>query len=276
MTLPDEAKYEHGPRLKLERATQHLHALNAESENVRARPDLYSFIVEYDPNDGTYIIGYRRLTDAQARRFAVRFQAILEPFAPLIGDFAHNARGALDLITWRLARRKLGREPTNDEARNIQFPILQNPAAFASAPVLKFIDTDPAQEIESFQPYHALNPAQHPFARLHWLSNHDKHRLLTPTLSETAIKDLPLEVVGGEAQIHFFNNPGTSDRMHERHFELTRVRLQVVSGEPKLRLKQQPPMRVIFSGPTDTLNEDDLRAILDLSRIAVEKLNRFL
>jgi hypothetical protein len=273
--MEDESLFEDGPRRKLERATEHLHALNAHAKNLRARPDLYSFVVEYDVNEGNYVIGLPSGDPDQLRQLAITTE-VMKVFAPILGDFVHNVRGALDLVTWRLARRKLGRDPTEKEAKSIQFPITSRPEYFASSAVLKFIETDPRQEIEGLQPYHGSDPAKHPLALLHWLSNRDKHRLLTPTLGQTALRDMPFRIDGGEATIVFLEDLATKARRYGNYLELWRVRLDVISGEPTLHLDRQPSMNVLFSGPIDSVYENDLREILDFVREAIDRIDRFL
>jgi len=270
----DDAHFQHGPRRKLERATEHLHAVNARAENLRARSDLHSILMEHDASNGEYVICQPTTFDP---RQGALITGLLESFGTVLGDFVHNTRGALDLVTWRLARLKLGREPTEDEARQIQFPIFNRPEDFAGARVLAFIPDDPTQEIERLQPYHAADPAKHPLALLHWYSNRDKHRLITPSFGQMTGDSLVWEIEGGEAQIRPIERDYESEplRWYEGHIELGRVALEVTSGDPKLSLKRQPSMDIRFSGPGYNVDENDLRRLLDVVRDAVERLERF-
>jgi hypothetical protein len=232
--------------------------------------------MEYDAQEGNYVIVFLFGGGYKAGYQWGHWQAAADAFGPILGDFIHNVRGALDLSAWRLACIKLGRDPSEDEARLIQFPITVSPDAFASSAVLKFIDQEPAEVIESLQPYHAIDPNDDPAALIHWLSNRDKHRLIVPSFGEMLPVDI--DIRGGEGIIVPVQQDPTRDpvRTYKRQPEMGRFTIEVISGEPKPELKKQPSSDIRFHGPAGNMNESDLRRILDWTREAVGILDRFL
>jgi len=93
----------------------------------------------------------------------------------LSGEALHQLRSSLDHLIWTLVI-KTGNTPT----RRNQFPIflIENEYKTASKQMLAGVSVAAASEIETFQPFHANPPKDHPLSLLNELNNTDKHRTL--------------------------------------------------------------------------------------------------
>jgi hypothetical protein len=113
----------------------------------------------------------------------------------ILGDWAHNLRSSLDLLTWQLVLRA-GAAPTH----RTQFPIFVDESRYAArAPrMIAGVTQGVSRTIQELQPYHPSpfriqigrsdNMPRHPLAQLAWISNTDKHRLLHPTMTALAVR----------------------------------------------------------------------------------------
>lgn len=128
------------------------------------------------------IIPLRREYHDESRSIVVRIEhvpIVRDHWALIVGDAVHNFRCALDHLGWQLAIRCLGRDPTEREARNVQFPIVTNPLDWRPGEYrhLRFMSKNDAALIEEFQPYKASQPLEvTALGVLASLSNIDKHR----------------------------------------------------------------------------------------------------
>jgi hypothetical protein len=109
---------------------------------------------------------------------------------PLItGDALHNFRCALDYAWWQAARKNLGRTPTEDEAKRIQFPILKPGGTWDARNHIPLVGKDAAKLAGRVQPdYSGYPKVLHPLGVLNELSNKDKHRF--PHLAVTAVESV--------------------------------------------------------------------------------------
>src|SRR6266511_2429033 len=78
--------------------------------------------------------------NAEAAEITLYATSLMGPFPTIewgvrIGDCLHNLRSALDHVVWQLALLHLQRQPTDKEARRIQFPIEHIPERFEGARV---------------------------------------------------------------------------------------------------------------------------------------------
>jgi len=137
-----------------------------------------------------------------------------ENWGLMVGDAVHNLRCALDHLWWQLAIDHLGRQPTDEEAREIQFPILTYLASekFRGHRFLKHVCTEAADIAERLQRYDAGEGQIALLTVLAELSNHDKHREIRPAFfvhTNTALPinpidevmidcEIPSEVIDGE------------------------------------------------------------------------------
>jgi hypothetical protein len=159
-------------RAKLDRAKAHVYALHADVYQANGEErDLVSLGRQYEPE--TQAIVYRMKRLPQVR----------DSWGLLIGDAIHNYRSALDHLWWQLAINKLGREPSEKEAKDIQFPILGSAADWLSHRYFRHIDPGDAAHVKPMQPFYRRAPNTfHPLDALNKLSNTDKHRFLHPTV----------------------------------------------------------------------------------------------
>jgi hypothetical protein len=165
----------HGFRLKLNRAQAHAEALYAEVDAWFIRHP-YEVFGEYEPGPPEHYV------------FKARF---LEPvpshWGIILGDFAHNARAALDHLAYQLVM--LGNGGRHEE--RTQFPIVVCPFQWRTRPKsLKGASDRHIAIIEAFQPYHRQDlygwysvwgAIEDPLAILNRLSNVDKHVVLNAT-----------------------------------------------------------------------------------------------
>jgi hypothetical protein len=106
----------------------------------------------------------------------------------MVGDTVHNMRCVLDHIWWQLAVAHLQREPTEQEAKDIQFPILSDPAMrdnitlYTSHRFFRHVNPCQSQRVRLLQPYMRRDDDEglDPLEALADLSNTDKHRFLHP------------------------------------------------------------------------------------------------
>jgi hypothetical protein len=152
-----------GPRLKIERAAEHLQTLN---NMIRSWQNTKPFLCtgHTHPNQSSYV-------------YTVETQGIYLDTGVVIGDILHNLHSALDNIVWQLALLTTPR-PFDKTA----FPIyLKNtPRAMKGINrVLQNVPNDAREVIEWLQPYVVPKPTAHALWALHELSDCDKHRTLT-------------------------------------------------------------------------------------------------
>jgi hypothetical protein len=178
-------------RLKLNRADEHLETLRQDIDDWFARRP-YGVIGQYQPGPPEqYVLGLRF------------FEPIPRQWGVLIGEFAHNARSALDYLAWQLVLMNGGRPD-----HWTQFPIVFTPWDWHGrhgAARLRGASARHIGMVEAVQPFgrphddgfywlsmHEL--MNHPLAVLRFLSNEDKHRVLIPTAA--ALEAIGWDVTG--------------------------------------------------------------------------------
>lgn len=243
------------PWLKYDRAAEHFQALYAHVADARGQRGVYRVWVEYEPQEGCHLLYLAVQEDP----------ALANEIGLLLGDFTHNARGALDTLTWQLALAHLSREPTEKEAKSIQFPLAKRPEDFASVAVLGLISEDAAERIKAFQPYHAPHPARDPLAVLNWLSNRDKHRLVHPTMMQAVVNHLTFATRPAEIQITR-SRVGPIRQKDESSMALQRLYLDPCAAfdpaDVEIDVKGEIPFDIPFSGPVENLYAVDLQRVL--------------
>jgi hypothetical protein len=281
MSVTVDLLSEDGPRRKLERASTHLDALNALTEHLRSDADFDSVVVEHDHNAGNYVL-CSVAVDTPLDKVPSSFIAALNDLGLVLGDFIHNARGALDHVTWKLATRYLGHTPTKDEAKRIQFPIRPSPKDFASAAVLAFVSTAAAAEMERMQPYHAVDPAKHPLAVLNWLSNRDKHQIVTAAAMGNRPLTAQLRILPDGCQVRLLDRDPEAEPLRKfkglvewRRFEVIPPE-SVAADEVHVSVYRQPRRAIVFEGPAHHVHIDELSGMLELIRANVTRLDRLL
>jgi len=121
---------------------------------------------KYEPEHGAVVYRVERAPEVR------------DTWGLLIGDALHNIRAALDHLWWQLATSHLGREPTEDEAKDVQFPMYTKPGPWTTRRFLKHVDPTLAAKLEPGQPYNAPAGEVYALGALAILSNIDKHRLV--------------------------------------------------------------------------------------------------
>jgi hypothetical protein len=101
----------------------------------------------------------------------------VERWSLLLGEYLHDARSALDALTWELAN-LTGQEIARPN--NVQFPLELTPGDFRKAELgpLATIPADYIGRMRQLQPFTTDVPKGHALSWLRHLNNHDKHRSL--------------------------------------------------------------------------------------------------
>lgn len=155
-----------GIRLKVERAHEHLQALDDKLRELSKRLNQEGVIRENDSQTGDYV--WRLKVDP----------ALTYPISIISGDFVHNLRSALDQLVFELA--------TKDRPLT-EFRIFLKPGPGrdgfheAGIPKIWSLPIDAKVIIERMQPYNGWNGLKgkrHPLWLIHDLDRIDKHRTL--------------------------------------------------------------------------------------------------
>jgi len=193
-----------GVRSKAARAREHLETLSAETDAF-GKDEPVRLVSSFDRDTATHVVNAK----------------IREPDQPrwglLLGDFAQNARAALDHLVWQLVLLS-GNTPGLENA----FPIATTCTAYRGSPEgrrmslrergLKGVDDNYRPAIDAVQPYLlAEDPASHPLAGLQWLSNIDKHRVIHAAAVAARRPDVTTFAVssptGGDAEVWIAEGP---------------------------------------------------------------------
>jgi len=243
----------HGVRLKLNRAQEHADALRADIGAWFARHPYEVY--------GVYEAG-----PPEEYVFRVRF---LEPVPPtwaiVLGDFAHNARSALDHLAYVIVLENNG---GRDEYT--QFPIALSPFAWEREAHrgIRNASVRHREIIETFQPYH--RPDLHgrkwifatiddPLAILHRLSNIDKHSVLHAT--PAAIQAIGFNFVPVRDIATVANQYTVPSDFLEDDGVLIRVGITSDGPEPLLRLRRQETVEIRVQYRVDLLDSYTLQNV---------------
>ncbi len=187
------------PRLKLNRAEEHLGILKVEIEKfLKAKP--YSFVMQPDPRPPEYdLCGKINQTPPIG-------------WSCIIGDFANNARSALDFLVFQLSNL----QPTDDRRHRLYFPIFDSNAEYTQAEKRYLAGVKPEYKsvIERYQPYRRFDgPSEDPFGLLRRINDGDKHR--------------DIHIVGAVANLDAFvidDSSGAPDWLRFEHGARIRVK----------------------------------------------------
>lgn len=148
-----------GSRLKLQRATAHLHDLAREAKEYLASSP---FVVEKEQESPTARIHWRLRIHRSVPR----------SWAAIVGDVVHNARVALDHLAWQLVDQSGG-----SPSRDTTFPIASSKAAFEGVLRRALAGAAPSglRLVRRLRPYEGGNRI---LCQLQALDIVDKHRLL--------------------------------------------------------------------------------------------------
>jgi hypothetical protein len=166
---PDEPSLV-GPRLKFERAEEHLREVERALVEYHAT-EPYDVADEPETEGEWTIIRLRTIRTLPDPTWGVR-----------IGEFLHDLRSALDNLVWQLVLLN-GETPGHSN----QFPIYTAPPQPGRMEArLSGVRADHAAVIDELQPYHGEHVHRQIKAALGslvLLSNIDKHRFLHPTIA---------------------------------------------------------------------------------------------
>jgi hypothetical protein len=173
-----------GMLVKLARADEHLDTIQKDIQRlIHTNVDLIPS--EFDPNTGQYVFR------------AQRDNLSADWLSPVVGDFVHNAKAALDYLVWELT----GAAGTT----RTEFPIFTDPDRYRTdAPrKIKGIPPEAVTVIKKLQPFYGPNsqpghpewndPELEPLALLYALNTHDKHRALNLTEHVLSVRIVGLE-----------------------------------------------------------------------------------
>lgn len=161
-----------GPRLKVERAKEHINDLVTEIKAFVGR-DPYEVRKDVEPDTGHHV-------------YRIHIREQLPPrWGVIVGDVVHNLRSSLDLLACGLVRANGG-----TVTRQTGFPISDGAKEFvAGLAKVKGVRKEALDLIKEAKPYKGGNDA---LWYLHRLNIADKHRLLIPVT--TADRSLILRI----------------------------------------------------------------------------------
>jgi hypothetical protein len=222
----------HACWLKLNRARAHLETLDGEIAAWLAQKP-YEVFGEYEPGPPEDYV------------FRVRFFAPVPPeWGLLVGDFAHNARSALDQLAWQLVL-----ESGGTPSKRTQFPILVDPVWDSAegkerldGANKRFLDL-----VEECQPYKRADPERPaeririgtaPLSILAALNNEDKHRVLNTT--PAAIQSIGYDAFPGR-DVESVDVSGSEVFLGPLEDGEKMLRIPIVSNgpEPEVKLQRQ-------------------------------------
>jgi hypothetical protein len=186
-----------GARLKLERARAHL-------------TDVGTKVAAYM---GTGPIAVENLEERDGNRRHIRWVATAATAPPadlgvIVGEWAHNVRGALDYTVYELVRRETG----GDDPRWTQFPVVVDEGRYDDQERTRLRGA-PAWSLpvlRGLQPFNDGDEAPwHPLAILTDVSNRDKHRLVHTAAMQIAGSQA--RVIDASAIHALGQNPGVAE-----------------------------------------------------------------
>jgi hypothetical protein len=256
-------------RHKIERGRKRLSDLK-EVERALNHPTHERMVIDYDPEQGCHISSF-----------------VFDELPPVdlaltLGECIHALRGALEYVTWQLAWKAKSREPSEQEARKIQFPICDESSWFAKSAVLKQVEKDAAKELALHQPYaEKLGPIHDPasLSLLRDLSNQDKHRLIVisahamnPATADVRWRNPRATGVRSESVEH-------DESPIEPPFPVKIPIDRILTDPPEVAMhtefdvKQQPAARISFDGPGQNFHLAKLDALADCVEFIVGRFD---
>jgi len=214
----------------------------------------------------------------------------------LVGEFAHQLRASLDNLLWQVVLLR-GDRP----GRHTQFPICSTEQSWkTSQAAIKGVNENDRATIEQVQPFQwgEETPSIHPLARLTWLNNRDKHRLLHVGYAVAAFdpKQAPpgVEDAGGtllfgkevpENYFPWMPEPTRDVKViesitfsaqqranHPDPTEMARVRIVPDGPNPELKLMGGETVDLGFGDADPPINLDELN---NLRRAAIQVVEKF-
>jgi hypothetical protein len=229
--------------LKLNRANAHLQTLQLEIETWLAQKP-YAVFGKHEPGSPDQYV------------FRVRFFAPVPPeWGILIGEFAHNARSALDHLAWQIVS-----SGSASPGRGTQFPIVLLEEDWETEAARRLPGAQPRhlELIEERQPYkrtdlskqqrmarvaEQFKAAGHPLAILAALNNEDKHRVLATT--PAALRSIGYDVIAAhDVSAIDLDNSQVSFEALKDDSEMLRVPITVSGPNPEVKLKRSETVEI--------------------------------
>ncbi|MCZ2811289.1 hypothetical protein O2W15_07535 [Modestobacter sp. VKM Ac-2979] len=184
------------------------------------------------------------------------FSSIYEPTAEphpamslMLGEFAHNARSALDNLVTALVVRNGGTPKSHHK-----FPLSTHLNEWTASVAdlwpadgpLAGVTREALDLIEDVQPFHADDPTHHPLALVGRVNNADKHQMLHAAISYTApdADQEVLSVLPATTQVQIIWTPARSALLAHGD-EATRFRF-VGPAPDEFLVKLNWPLTVVF------------------------------
>src|SRR3954451_8653936 len=216
-----------GARAKLDRAEQHLYALDR-GMRAWAERKPYRLVERFDPRPGETVGDIR---------FAVAGVAPPPPVLGVhLGEVVHDLHSALDHLAWAVAERPW---------RRTQFPVFLKAETWAetSEPITRSIPERYVRIMEEAQPYREKRPAAHLLALLNHLWNADRHRLVemrAAALADGAPSLRPGRDVAALVDVRFHIG------LLQEGTELVRAVVEPAGPEPTVALEGDVAVGVAF------------------------------
>lgn len=264
-----------GCREKQRRGLKHLTDLDSAIFDWLGEPGVdpkpYRLSGEFDPDAGEYIFKGQLLKPTEHLLWGV-----------MLGDGLHNLRSALDHLVWQLVLLN-GKQPGGAS----QFPICDTGASYWSRRWKDGKETASYREwhlggvgdthkaiIDELQPYRTTLPPNslHPLSALRDLANHDKHRLVHPTVFAV---DFPT----AETVDAFFNaNADAGERIgvefaplrYDCETNVYSVKYSCPGPNPEVSVNGEPPFGIGMSESRARLSH-----IGELSGLVLAIIDRF-
>ena len=257
-------------RGRLKRASEYLAKLD---DLVKAMPN---------PEDNRVLVDYKSQLGCHV--VAIHLAVLPDPESvPLATEVVHNLRCALDYAAWQLAvLRRGGREPDEEEAREIAFPICDNPRSLSGAQVLGHVGKEAAKELRLHQPYATpLGGAHNPslLGPLRDLDNFSKHRLLM--LRGQQFENVPLRYTFDPAVKWMRTEPiaqtqGKLDTRLPLTIPMYFLYAETEGGatDVKVEVDPQPAVLPVFGSFGADISLDKLKAMADCVEFIIDRIDK--
>jgi hypothetical protein len=210
-----------GVRAKLDRAGEHLQALDAATaEFFESKP--YEIAGHFEPDTNQWIVTVKPFTDPPLR------------IGVILGDYLFNLRSALDHLVCQFALLDTGGAATCERT---QFPICSSPTNFVNKQGTWLLGLSPGHvaDIERLQPYHrGAQAGDHFLSILNEFNNVDKHRVVHPLFGYYRGPADILHVIGNRdaGVIDDTMSLRVRERRIEGETEIVRLRLWPIGTNP--------------------------------------------
>ena len=265
------------PRLKLDRADEHLDVLDEEL-GVFFKSYAEGKVLEHALDGPWHVVFVNPPTK----------ESPPPPRLSLIcGDAIQNLRASLDHLVWQLVLRE-GNRPggwtkfpitthINDFNSSVRAP--KDPKKRPSPLQGITVDGEAWTLIEEAQPYNggelSKNPAHHELVILAFLSNTDKHRTLLNRLvfpGRATLQDIIS--VNPDAVIVDYEVPNQPLSLVEKT-EIVRVRFSESGPDPQVRVKRKLPVQPSFGDVTTQIPLPTIKHIRGYVRRLIDGFDRF-